>query len=213
MGEWMYKSTFSWPRRGQLHAPATLPLRKGPQYRFLFLLLVGWDWVPRYLSPWVLRPLWPIVQTPDDRWGWFLEQLVEWKLVGETEVLGEILPQRHLVHHKIPHDQTRAWTPDRRGGKPVTNRLRYGAALTVPIGKETWWDSESVWTKWRGEKSRDLNSDPSAVQTLASSYADCTIPALLACCLLFTRPAWFSIRNYPLISFDLKYSLQFIQWR
>jgi hypothetical protein len=39
------------------------------------------------------------------------------------------LPQRHFVH-KIPHDQTRAWTPDRRGGKPATNRLSSGVAPT-----------------------------------------------------------------------------------
>jgi hypothetical protein len=57
-----------------------------------------------------------------------VEQLVEWRLAGETEVLGENLPQRYFVHHKIPHDQTRARTPDRRGGKPATNRLSYGAA-------------------------------------------------------------------------------------
>jgi hypothetical protein len=31
-----------------------------------------------------------------------MEKLVEWRLAGETEVLGENLPQRHFVYHK-PH--------------------------------------------------------------------------------------------------------------
>jgi hypothetical protein len=30
-----------------------------------------------------------------------VEQLVEWRLAGETEVLGENLSQRHFVHHKV----------------------------------------------------------------------------------------------------------------
>jgi hypothetical protein len=29
-----------------------------------------------------------------------VEQLVEWELSGETEVLGENQPQCHFVHHK-----------------------------------------------------------------------------------------------------------------
>jgi hypothetical protein len=29
-----------------------------------------------------------------------VEQLVDWRSAGETEVVGENLPQRHFVHHK-----------------------------------------------------------------------------------------------------------------
>jgi hypothetical protein len=56
-----------------------------------------------------------------------VEQLVEWRLAGETEVLGENLPQRHFVHHKF-HLPDPGSNPDRSGGKPATNRLSYGAA-------------------------------------------------------------------------------------
>jgi hypothetical protein len=39
-----------------------------------------------------------------------VEQLVECELAGETEVLGENLPQRHFVHHKFHMTRPRART-------------------------------------------------------------------------------------------------------
>jgi hypothetical protein len=57
-----------------------------------------------------------------------VESMMECRLAGETEVLGENLPQRPtFVHHKIPGAHP-GLNPGRRGGKPATNRLSYGAA-------------------------------------------------------------------------------------
>jgi hypothetical protein len=62
-----------------------------------------------------------------------VEKLVEWRLAGETEVLGENLPQRHFVHHKSHMTRPGFLNPGRRGGKPATNRLSYGAPINQLI--------------------------------------------------------------------------------
>jgi hypothetical protein len=76
-------------------------------------------------------------------------------IAGETEVLGENLPQRHFVPPQIPHDQVRFRIPDRSGGKPATNRLSYGAALDLTL---------------TGNRTPDI-------QPVAHRYTDCGIQA------------------------------------
>jgi hypothetical protein len=78
---------------------------------------------------------------------------VEWTTIaGETEVLGENLPQRHFVPPQIPHDQVRFRTPDHSGGKPATNRLSYGAASWKPlVNIMSWQRSELVIPKYKPE--------------------------------------------------------------
>jgi hypothetical protein len=71
-------------------------IRWQPYFLFCFLLfLVGWGWVHL-----VLRLLLAYCTSPNWEMRMIVEQLVEWRLVGETEVLGGNLPQCHFVHHK-----------------------------------------------------------------------------------------------------------------
>jgi hypothetical protein len=51
-----------------------------------------------------------------------VEKQMECRLAGETEVLGENLPSQN------PTWPDPGLNPGRRGGKPATNRLSYGAA-------------------------------------------------------------------------------------
>jgi hypothetical protein len=54
------------------------------------------------------------------------------RLAGETEVLGENLPQCHFCPSQNPIWPYPGFNPGRRGGKPATNRLNYGAAFVGP---------------------------------------------------------------------------------
>jgi hypothetical protein len=58
-----------------------------------------------------------------------VEKLVEWRLAGETEVLGENLPQPHFCPSQNPTWSDPGLNPGCRGGKPATNRLSYGAVF------------------------------------------------------------------------------------
>jgi hypothetical protein len=59
-----------------------------------------------------------------------VEKQMECRLAGETDVLGEILPQRNFCTPQNPTSPDPGLNPGRRGGKPATNRLSYGAALS-----------------------------------------------------------------------------------
>jgi hypothetical protein len=59
-----------------------------------------------------------------------VEQLVEWELTGETEVIGENLSQCHFLHHKS-HIAGQGSNPVRRGEKLATNRLSCGKAYSL----------------------------------------------------------------------------------
>jgi hypothetical protein len=58
-----------------------------------------------------------------------VEKQMECRLPGETEVLGENLFQQHFCPSQNPTWSDPGLNPGRRGGKPATNRLSYGAAF------------------------------------------------------------------------------------
>jgi hypothetical protein len=62
-----------------------------------------------------------------------VEKQMECRMAGETEVLGENRPHRHLCPSQNPTSPDPDLNSGRRGGKPATNRLSYGAASLINI--------------------------------------------------------------------------------
>jgi hypothetical protein len=56
---------------------------------------------------------------------------MECRLAGEIKILKENLPQRHFGLSQNPTWPDPGLNPGRRGGKPATNRLSYGAAIVA----------------------------------------------------------------------------------
>jgi hypothetical protein len=88
--------------------------------RLLFFLLVGWDF-------WYCGHYWPIVQAPDDRWWWL------WRNWWNEDWQGKPMYSEKTCPSATLYTTNSTWLDTglkagRRGGKPATNRLTYGAA-------------------------------------------------------------------------------------
>jgi hypothetical protein len=91
---------------------------------FFLLFLVGWDWVS-----WYYGHYWPVVPAPDDRW-WRL-----WRNWWNEVWQGKLKDSEKTCPNATLSTTNPTWldpglNPDSHGGKPATNRLSYGAALS-----------------------------------------------------------------------------------
>jgi hypothetical protein len=66
-----------------------------------------------------------------------VEKQMECRLAGETEVLGENLPEHHFCPSQNPTWPDPDLNPGRHGAKPATNCLSYGAATHTQL-QEYW---------------------------------------------------------------------------
>jgi hypothetical protein len=87
-----------------------------------------------------------------------VEKLVEWRLAGETEVLGENLPQRYFCPSQNPTWPDPGLNPGRRGRKPTTNRMSYGAASRTLAGTRGYSTSRQTYVRSLDSAEEDLKT-------------------------------------------------------
>jgi hypothetical protein len=92
-------------------------------YYYLIREAIGTAATPGLLcQPWVIVNM-------------IVEKQMECRLAGETKVLIENLAQCHFCPSQNPTLPDLDLNPGHSGGKPATNRLRYGAAPCKPFSK------------------------------------------------------------------------------
>jgi hypothetical protein len=104
--------------------PSLNPGRRGGKPAIIFFILVC-EAIGTAATPGLLCQLWVIVKM-------IAEKQLECTLAGEIKVLGENLPKRHFCPSQNPTWPDPGLNPGRRGGKPATNLLSYGAASVEP---------------------------------------------------------------------------------
>jgi hypothetical protein len=97
---------------------------KSRQWLFLTVTQAA-SWTP----PWIkyTRHYWPIVPAPDNKWGWFWRNWWNEDWQGKPKYSKKTCPSATLSTTN-PTSLDPGLNPGRRGGKPATNRLTYGAA-------------------------------------------------------------------------------------
>jgi hypothetical protein len=106
-------------------------------------------------SPSYCGHFWPFVPAPDDRWGWL------WSIGGMKISRGNRSTRRKPAPTPLcPPTTNPTWSdpgsnPGRRGGKPATNRLSYGAACSIVYKHLKCWcghrlevPAYRIWTDW-----------------------------------------------------------------
>jgi hypothetical protein len=98
----------------------------------------------RYLTFFLFRAvgIWPIVPAPDDRWGWLWRNLWNKDWQGKPKYSEKTCPSATLSTTN-PTWLDPGFNPVRRGGKPGTKRLSYGAAQVPHTTMAVVWINET----------------------------------------------------------------------